>query len=146
MLRAVLDTNIIVSGTISSSGPPYEVLEDWRHRKFILIISPEILKEVVRVFEYPKIKESYHLDTKTIKAILARLNKYSVVTQGKLKVNEIKEDPPDNVFLACAKEGAADFIVSGDGHLLDLRTFQGIRIVTPHHFLEILKERYLRNR
>jgi len=141
MLRAVLDTNIIVSGTISSSGPPYEVLEAWRHRKFILTISPEILKEVERVFEYPKIKESYHLDTKTIKAILARLNKYSVITQEKLKVNEIKDDPPDNMFLACAKEGTADFVVTGDDHLLELRGFQGIPIVTPRHFLEILKER-----
>ncbi|NIM47522.1 MAG: putative toxin-antitoxin system toxin component, PIN family [Candidatus Aenigmarchaeota archaeon] len=141
MLRAVVDTNIIVSGTISSSGSPYEVLEAWRLRKFTLITSPLITKEVERVFNYPKIKEAYRLDTKTIKAILARLNKYSVLTQGKLKVTEIKEDPPDNMFLACAKEGAADFIVTGDDHLLDLRSFQGIPIVTPRHFLEILKER-----
>ena len=141
MLRAVLDTNIIVSGTISTSGSPYEVLEAWRHRKFVLTISPQILKEVERVFEYPKIKESYGLDTKTIKAILARLNKYSVFTQGKLRVNEIEDDPTDNIFLACAKEGAADFIVTGDDHLLDLGAFQGIPIVTPRHFLEILKER-----
>jgi putative PIN family toxin of toxin-antitoxin system len=141
MLRVVLDTNVIVSGTISSSGPPYEVLEAWRHRKFALTTSPKILREVERVFSYPRIKDPYHLDTKTIKAILARLNKYSVVTQGKLKFNEIKEDPPDNMFLACAKEGAADFIVTGDDHLLDLGAFQGTPIVTPRHFLEILKER-----
>lgn len=141
MLRTVLDTNIIVSGAISSSGPPYEVLEAWRYRKFVLIISSLIPKEVERVFEYPRIKESYHLDTKTIKAILARLKKYSVVTQGKLKVNEIKDDPTDNIFLACAKEGTADFIVTGDDHLLNLAVFQRIPIVTARHFLEILKER-----
>ena len=141
MIRTVLDTNIIVSGTISSSGPPYEVLEAWRYRKFALITSPLILKEVKRVFQYPRIKESYHLDTKTIKAILARLNKYSVATQGKLKVNEIKDDPTDNIFLTCAQEGSADFIVTGDDHLLNLGVFQGILIVTARHFLEILKER-----
>ncbi len=120
MLRTVLDTNIIASGTISSSGPPYEVLEAWRDRKFTLVSSTIILKEVERVFQYPRIKEPYHLDTKTIKAILARLNKYSVATQGKLKVSEIKDDPTDNIFLACAKEGTADFIVTGDDHLLEI--------------------------
>lgn len=141
MIRAVLDTNIIVSGTISSSGSPYEVLEAWRHRKFTLITSPLILEETERVFEYPKIMKSYNLDTKTIRAIMVRLKRYSVATKGKVKVDEIKDDPTDNVFLACAKEGAAGFVVSGDKHLLKLGFFEGIPIVSPRHFLQILEER-----
>jgi len=141
MISAVIDTNIIVSGTISSSDPPYEVVEAWRDRQFTLITSPLILKEVERVFKYPKIMKSYNLYSKTIKAIKLRLSKHSVVTKGKLKVNEIKDDPADNMFLACAKEGSADFIVTGDNHLLKLGFFEGIPIASSRHFLQILKER-----
>jgi uncharacterized protein len=141
MLRAVLDTNIIVSGTISSSGAPFDVLEAWRHRRFTLTTSPPMLSEVERVFGYPRIKKAYSLDAKTIEAILARLSKYSVVTSGTLRVDEIKEDPTDNMFLACAVEGEADFIVTGDRHLLELGAFRDTQIVGPRHFLKIAEER-----
>ena len=53
-------------------------------------------------------------------------------------VDVIKEDPPDNQFLACAIDGKADLIVSGDHHLLDLKTYQGIPIVTARDFLNRL--------
>lgn len=141
MLRAVLDTNIVVSGTISSSGAPYDVLEAWRHRRFVLTTSPPILKEIRRVFEYPRIKNSYDLDAKTVKAIIARLSKYAAVTPGELTVNLVHDDPGDNMFLACAKEAEADFIVTGDAHLLDIKSFEGIPIVSPRYFLKIIEER-----
>lgn len=141
MLRAVLDTNIIVSGTISSSGAPFETLEAWRNRKFMLVISRPILQEVERVFAYPKIKRSYGLEAKSIKAALTALRKYSVTTPGKLKVNNVENDPSDNMFLGCAKEGEADFIVSGDAHLLELRSFEGIPIMTARGFIETIKQR-----
>ena len=141
MLRAVLDTNIIVSGTISSSGAPFEALEAWRNRKFMLVTSRPILQEVERVFEYPKIKRSYALDPKSTKAVLAALQKYSVTTPGKRKVNKVENDPSDNMFLACAKEGEADFIVSGDAHLLELKSFEGIPIMTARGFIETIKQR-----
>lgn len=141
MFKVVIDTNIIVSGIISSSGSPYEVLKAWKNRKFFHITSPSILNEVERVFHYPKIKESYNLETKTIHDILLRLSKYSFLTEEKLQVDEIKEDITDNLFLACAKESNADFIVTGDKHLLDLRDFEGTTIVTSRHFIEIINER-----
>lgn len=141
MLRAVPDTNIIVSGTISSSGAPFEVLEGWRHRRFTLVTSPPILKEVERVFEYSRIKKAYGLDAKTIDQILARLVKYSAVIPGELTVTEIKDDPADDLFLACAVEGEADFIVTGDRHLLEVGTYRGVWIKTAQRFLVALKER-----
>ncbi len=140
MLRAVIDTNVIVSGTISSSGAPYEILEAWRYRKFILVTSEKIIEEVERVFEYPRIKNAYHLNSKLTKKILACLRKYSVITLGGLKLDIIKDDPTDNMFLSCAEEDGADFIVSGDGHLLNLGIHKGIQIITPQQFLKVLKE------
>jgi uncharacterized protein len=52
----------------------------------------------------------------------------AVMTPGMLKINDIKDDPTDNKFLVCAKEAAADFIVSGDKHLKDIKQFEKIKI------------------
>lgn len=141
MLRVVLDTNVIVSGAISSSGAPFEILKSWQNRKFVFVTSPPILREVERVLAYPKIKRSYSLDPGSTKAILMALRKYSMMTPGKLKVSEIKRDPSDNMFLACAKESKADVIVSGDAHLLDIKSFDGMPIMTAREFIETIKKR-----
>lgn len=141
MLRAVLDTNIIVSGTISSSGAPFDVLEAWRHRRFDLVTSPAILEEAERVFEYPRIKKAYALDARVIEQVLATLAEYSLVTDGGLTVDEIEDDPADDMFLACAVEGEADFIVTGDSHLLRLKALGGVQIMVARRFLDTLEER-----
>jgi hypothetical protein len=65
---------------------------------------------------------------------------FATVTPGKRRVRVVQEDPSDNMVLECALEGEADFIVSGDGHLLDLGTFQGIPIVNPAVFLKIVSQ------
>jgi putative PIN family toxin of toxin-antitoxin system len=142
MLRAVLDTNIIVSAAISSKGAPFDILEAWRtQRRFMLVTSPQILGEVLRVFEYPKIKKSYGLTDKTIERVILPLAKYAAVTPGELTVKEVKDDPTDDMFLACAIEGEADFIVSGDRHLLEIGTYRGVPILTAAAFLETLERR-----
>ena len=141
MLKAVIDTNIIISGTISPSGAPYEILEAWRNRKFMLVTSGPILKEVERVFNYPRIKSLNNLKEKEIKEIISAIKEYSIVTIGKSKIDEITADPDDNMFLACALEAEADFIVSGDKHLLNLKTFQDIPIMKARRFIETLKQR-----
>ncbi len=63
------------------------------------------------------------------------------MTPGLLSVSAILDDPSDNIYLACAVEGAADFIVSGDHHLTDLKIFRRIPIVNPAIFLMLIAER-----
>ncbi|NCO65593.1 MAG: putative toxin-antitoxin system toxin component, PIN family [Candidatus Aquicultor secundus] len=70
---------------------------------------------------------------------MSLLSKYSQRTPGELKIDVITEDPSDNMFLVCAVEGKADFIISGDNHLLDVGTYQGIQILTPCEFVKQLK-------
>jgi predicted nucleic acid-binding protein len=60
------------------------------------------------------------------------------VVSPQTRITRITEDPTDNRVLEAAVEGQADYIVSGDGHLLDLREHDGIPIVTPRDFLAIL--------
>lgn len=114
LLRVVLDTNNIVSGTIMPPGSSYEALEAWRRDQFILLTSKAIIKEVKRVLHYPRIQKKYHLTELEIKKVVRNLIRYAVVTPGEVKLNVIEEDPPDNEVLACAVEGRADLIISGD--------------------------------
>ena len=105
LLRVVLDTNNIVSGTIMNHGSSYEILEAWRRDEFILLTSKAIIKEVEKVLHYPRIQKKYHLTEMKIGQVIRNLIKYAVVTPGELKLKVIKGDPPDNEVLACAVEG-----------------------------------------
>lgn len=136
MIKAVLDTNVLISAIISSKGSPAKIISFWRKRKFTLIISREILAELESVLGYKRIIEKYHLDKKIIEKYLKLFKDFASIYKTKEKVNIIKADPSDNKFLEVAIKAAADFIVSGDNHLLCLDNFQGVKIVTPKDFYE----------
>lgn len=140
-IRAVIDTNILVSGIISfhhlKSSPPVTVLQLLYERKIVLILSLPILSEIRDVLLRPKISQNYHLTKKEIKDIIISLHKISFVVPGRRQVSKIKEEPADNKFLSAAIEGKADYIVSGDKHLLNLREFRKIPIITGGKFTEI---------
>lgn len=68
------------------------------------------------------------------------IGKNAIKVSPARKIELIKEDPPDDMFLECAIEAHADYIVSGDDHLKKLSEFEGIEIVTPKKFLDILKD------
>ncbi len=141
MTKAVLDTNVVVSGTISPRGIPCKILKAWENNKFAHITSRKIIKEVTKVLHYPKIQKTYHLTEPDIKNVRNSLFYDTQVVEGTYKVKKIKEDPADNKFLEAAIEGKADFIVTGDKHLLRLKDFQGIEIVSPQLFLNILESK-----
>ncbi|SLM28520.1 conserved hypothetical protein [Desulfamplus magnetovallimortis] len=109
------------------------------------MVSPEIIKEYWRVLHYPKIVkrlEKMGIPISTAESILKNFNEIATVTLGDLEVKVIADDPTDDKFLSCAVEGEADFIVSGDDHLLSVKEFQGIRILTPQAFLEMNVREY----
>ena len=62
----------------------------------------------------------------------------TILTQGFYQVTKIKQDPEDNKFIGCAVEGEADYIVSGDRHLLSLKSYKGIQILNAESFLRVL--------
>lgn len=136
MIKVILDTNVLVSGLISPKSYPAKIIDLWQKRKFTLITSEEILNEYQKVLSYPKIKKVYHLDKMKIEEYLKGLSIFSQVCKPTKKVSLIKDDPADNKFLEAAVSAAADFIVSGDSHLLCLDNLQGLKIVTPKAFWE----------
>ena len=140
MMKCVLDTNVIVSGIVIPDGAPGKVLRAGLAGEYQLSISRRIPEEIEQVMEYPKIGKWLQRKGKAsgkVRIVLQEIDKVSIKTPGKLKIQEIKADPKDNMFLACAVEGKADCIISGDRHLLDLREYQGIPIVRPAEFFKI---------
>ena len=137
--RAVLDTNVYVSGTILSHGTPFEVLEAWRRQAYILVTSEAIIAEIERVLRYPRIRDRYAVTGQDIVRLVESLRADALVVPGNYEVSGISPDPGDDKFLACALEAQADCIVTGDPHLLTLGHYQGIAILKPHEFLERLR-------
>lgn len=139
MIRAVLDTNIIISATILKEGHSAQVLDLWRRGEIELAISPQILEEVAEVIQRPRITRQQWITEKEAGDLIKKLWESSILSPGRLDLKVVKEDPEDDKFLICALEAGADYIVSGDPHLKNLKEFRGIRIVTPREFLGITK-------
>lgn len=141
MLSAVLDTNVIASGIISGAGAPSEILTAWRDRRWILVTSPGILREVERVLTLPKIARRYGVSSQDATDTIRLLKARATVARGTLMIPRTARDPEDDHVLACALEGHADFLVTGDQDLLALERVQGIPIISPRAFATILKPR-----
>jgi uncharacterized protein len=141
MIHAVLDTNILVSAQIKPGGNPDQILRQGQTGKFELLTSAFILAELADVLGRKHIQRKYKSQvtvskrSRYLRAIRAMAEVVQVITA----VQVVPDDPKDNAILACGVDGQANYIVTGDPHLLRLRTFQGIQIVTPAEFLEILK-------
>lgn len=136
-MRVVVDTNVFVSALISPRGTPAQILA--HEFPFELITSEEILGELNRVLHYDRIQKRYNLNEEIISGYLSTIRKDSQVVEITSQVTVIEKDPSDNKFLACALEAKADYIVSGDPHLTELETFEGIPVVIPRAFLELLE-------
>ena len=139
MIRAVFDTNVIISGVTAQSGSPHELLQAWRRGKVIVLTSEAITNEVVEVLQRPFFQEKRHLNEEDVAGIRHLLMTDAVVVFPENCLDVVHDDPDDNRILECAVGGNADYIVSGDHHLLAVKWYRGIRIVTVRDFLTILK-------
>jgi hypothetical protein len=141
VLRAVLDTNVFISSLLSRQGPPAQVLDAWRSREYLLLTSPEIIAETAAVLQSPHLRDKYSLSQEDVDQFLVLLRQDALVVPGVTDVSgAVPADPQDEIFLACAPDGQADVIVSGDKHLLELGEYQGIPILTVRRFLHRLSE------
>ena len=138
MIRAVLDANVFVTAVLTPSGPSAAVLDAWRAERFELLVSPPILEEIARVLAYPKIAGRHRWSNQRIMAFIGDLGDLAIVTAGMLRLSVIHEDPDDDRYVECAVEGRAEYIVSGDKHLLTLGSYGDVEIVSPRAFLPVL--------
>ncbi len=137
-MKAVLDANVLVSAAIGSRGAPGEIVDAWRSGLFDLLIRDDILAELADVLRRPQIRKRHAWDDTQIDDFLSGLLEVAMVTPGTLQVMAVVGDPDDDMYLACAIEGEADYVVSGDQHLRQLGSYRGVPIVSPRQFLGIL--------
>lgn len=141
MLRAVLDTNVLISALLKIPSIPQQLYSAFKDKQFLLVVSLEIVAEVAEVLNRPEIITLSKMPENERKLFIERLLRLSLVTSGKTMVEIVKDDPDDNKFLACAVEGKAEYVVSGDKHLLNVKEYNGVKIVTPKEFVGVLWRR-----
>lgn len=141
MIRIVFDTNIYVSSLLRRNGLPAQAIDAWRAHRLQLVTSPAILSEFTATLQYARIRQKYGVTDDEVSELINLLVANAVVVDGTLDVSgSVPDDPDDEIVLACAMEGQADLIVTGDQHLLALGTFRGIPIVTVRSLLERLAD------
>ena len=138
MLKVILDANIFVSAVLKPHSHLARIFEWVKEDKIRVVLSGDILSEIEAVLLYPKVRKRHRQTQKEIEEFLKKTVRVSILTQGKIHTDTIKEDPSDNKYLSAALEAKADFIISGDHHLKDLKAFQGIRILDPSTFLVLM--------
>lgn len=140
MIKVVLDTNIFVSGILNSKGAPGQALKAWQENKFVLTTSKPIIKEIKQVLNSAKIQE-FLIKHKVVKEDLndffSTLSFNALVVKPSFKLDIIKEDPADNKFLECALMVKAEYIVSGDKHLLKLKMYENIKIISAYELINL---------
>lgn len=135
MSKLVADTNVILSSFIST-GPPRLIVNRIRDRLDLLCVSPPILDEYLVVLQRAGLSADllaslFSLFQDPDRILLAFPFRH---------LNVIPDDPSDNMFIECAVEAGADYLISGDQHLKRLKSFQDIQIVSPREYLSRLRE------
>jgi putative PIN family toxin of toxin-antitoxin system len=139
--RVVLDTNVLVSGTIVQHGFPARILAFVLANRITLIVSPYLLAEYLAVIQRPHIADKYAKLGERLDLIRRFIQANAVMVTPSSIEPVIYDDPKDDAILACAAKGKAESIVSGDEHLQALGNYHGIKILTPRDFvLNVLGE------
>jgi putative PIN family toxin of toxin-antitoxin system len=128
--RVVVDTNVLISGYLWK-GTARRVLDLVRAEPWTLLSSSATLQEFIRVLAY----EKFALTPAEIAPFIDDLRQVSEFVHVKSKLHPIVADPTDNIFLNLAVDGNANVIVYGDRHLLELKAFQSIAILSVRAFL-----------
>lgn len=134
MIRAVLDTNVVISALLFS-GPPSQLVPAWQSGRLRPILSAQILEEYLRVLAYPKFK----LTPAEVRGLIeeALLPYIETVQSPPLPIANLR-DPDDSKFVACALNADVRWLVSGDDDLLSLKRVQSVEIVSVTAFLQQL--------
>ena len=138
MIRTVLGANVYVSAAVRPDGPPGQIIERFlRGGAFEIVMSQAIVDEVLRALSYPKVRKYIRpgLDPELWFEDIVVL---SELVAGQRVVHGESKDPDDDKYIAAAIEGRAGFVVAGDSDLLDLKEYEGIRIVSPRVFVDLL--------
>lgn len=138
-MRIVVDTNVLVSATFWE-GDSFRILEMAEKSEIDIILSKEILKEYIDVLGYKEIKDKVGKKNLNVRYAIEKIISMCKFVEPITKINLIKEDTKDNMVLECAITAKAKYIVSQDRHILKIRTYKGIQILSPGEFIRLKRK------
>lgn len=139
-MRVVLDTNVLISGLLLPGGVPGQIVRAWQDGQFTLVMSEQMLDEIERVLQYPKIQRRVKWTAGQVERYIVLLHFYADIISVEAALSMIPagrvRDSKDVPILATLLAGQADWLVSGDDDLLTLR--DQYSICSPAEFLALL--------
>ena len=136
-MRLVLDTNIYVSNLISEKGNPAKIVRWWLEGEFDVLVSQPITDEIIRVSGHERIQKKYAQVRENRLEYAALIAEQALWIEPQEKLDVIAADESDNRYVECAVAGGAQYIITGDEHLLELGEYEGIRVLTPAAFVAL---------
>ncbi len=130
--RIVIDTNIYISA-IFWGGKPRAIVDLGRNGQVLIFTSLEIQAEIDR-----KLRTKFDLSDEEAAQILLDFSTFTKLITTQEKISIIDDDPDDDKFIECAVSSRSNFIVSGDKHLLNLKSYKRIKILKATDFLSII--------
>jgi putative PIN family toxin of toxin-antitoxin system len=138
-MKVVLDANVYVSTLISQHGNPHYIFDSWLRGEFEVLITQSILDEVGRVLRYPRIVKRHQLEEAEISQFIDLLTQRGIPIESFENLDVVAKDKSDNRYLECAVTGKADYLVTGDEHLLEMQSFRGIHVLNPSEFATLIR-------
>lgn len=137
-MKVVVDANILISFLLTKGPTISKIINYWKNKKITILVSEEILLEIRQVLE--RLVAGELIESGAAEALFRRL-KEDAENVVSLSYIDISIDKKDNRYLACAKDGKADYLITGDKkHLLKLKKFEEIKIVSPKEFVDLMEK------
>jgi putative PIN family toxin of toxin-antitoxin system len=136
-MRAVLDTNVLISAVIST-GVPHEVVVAGYEGQYQIVVSSATVSEFRTTLQ--KYPDRFGLDEDDIQTEVETVQYFAEFVEPDEELAVVDDDPDDDKFVEAAVAGNADYLVSGDQHLLDLESARAVDIITPRTFYERLED------
>jgi putative PIN family toxin of toxin-antitoxin system len=142
MPSAVLDSVVLVSALLTPGGVANAVVRHAREGAFLCCLSDAILDETRRVLlDTPRLRQRFVYTDADAQAFLANLRAAAYLVEAVPAIEGVVRDPNDDMVIACAVAAAADYVVSRDDDLLALGSYEGIAMITPEAFMDVLRRR-----
>ena len=141
--RLVLDSNVWISAFLFG-GKPAAIISLAQEGRVRILMPTDLILEIGRVLRYEKLRRILEHSKRSSETIVAQILAVTQLVETKSLRNWIIQDPADNIVLNCAVENSADYVISGDQHILRLKRISGIDILTPMQFLQRLETTHSR--
>lgn len=136
-MKVVIDTNVFVASFLNPAGTPRKIIDLWRDGRIVLCLCAEIIEEYIEVLSRLGLEGESELE-ELLEVFRRKVHIHFVAIDRQIKA--VAADPEDDKFLECALSAQASLIVSGDKHLLNLKSYKDIRVVSPSQFISFMQQ------